>query len=69
MLQDWPEGFNTLTFDNMIANPGAIGSGFEIRDNTIMNNRGRAIIVKAGDGVVEGNAIIRPTFWPIQVGT
>jgi len=68
-LEDWPEGFNNLTFDNFIANPGHTGSGFELRNNTIMNNRGRGMLVKAGNGVVEGNTVIRPTFWPLQVNS
>lgn len=25
------------------------------------------MLVKAGNGVVEGNTVIRPTFWPLQV--
>ena len=33
----------------------------------IMNNRGRGMLIKAGNGVIEGNTIIRPTFWPVQV--
>lgn len=68
-LEDWPEGFNNLTFDNFIANPGHTGSGFELRNNTIMNNRGRGMLVKAGNGIVEGNTVIRPTFWPLQVSS
>ena len=66
-LSAWPESFAGLEFDNLIANAGRVGSGFEVRDNLIMNNRGRGILLKAGNGSVEGNTIFRPTFWPIQV--
>ena len=66
-LGAWPESFAGLEFDNLIANPGHVGSGFEVRDNLIMNNRGRGILLKAANGSVEGNTIVRPTFWPIQV--
>ena len=66
-LDHWPEGFAGLAFDNMVASSGHTGAGFELRDNVIMNNRGRGMLIKAGNGVVEGNTIIRPTFWPMQV--
>ena len=66
-LDAWPEGFAGLEYDNLIANPDHVGSGFEVRENLIMNNRGRGILLKAGNGSVEWNTIFRPTFWPLQV--
>ena len=66
-LDAWPEGFTGLAFDNMIASSEHTGAGFELRDNVIMNNRGRGMLIKAGNGIIEGNTIIRPTFWPMQV--
>ena len=68
-LDHWPEGFAALAFDTMIASSGHMGAGFELRDNVIMNNRGRGMLIKAGNGDVEGNTIIRPVFWPVQVLT
>ncbi len=66
-LDAWPDGFAGLAFDNLISSSEHTGSGFELRDNVIMNNRGRGMLIKAGNGVMEGNTIIRPTFWPVQV--
>ena len=66
-LDTWPEGFASLAFDNMISSSEHTGAGFELRENVIMNNRGRGMLIKAGNGVIEANTIIRPTFWPIQV--
>ena len=66
-LDSWPDGFANLVFDSMIASPGHVGAGFQLRENIIFNNRGRGMLIKAGDGVIEGNTIVRPTFWPIQV--
>ena len=66
-LDAWPDGFAGLAFDTLISSSEHTGSGFELRDNVIMNNRGRGMLVKAGNGVMEGNTIIRPTFWPVQV--
>ena len=37
--------------------PAANGSGFVIRGNTIKNHRARGILVKADDGLIEGNDI------------
>lgn len=66
-LDSWPAGFANLGFDTMIASPGHVGAGFQLRENVIVNNRGRGMLIKAGDGVIDGNTIVRPTFWPIQV--
>src|SRR5213079_2064745 len=44
-------------FDWQASNPSALGSGFVIRNNIIRNHRARGILVKADDGLIEGNTI------------
>jgi len=44
-------------FDWQASNPSAIGSGFVIRNNVIRHHRARGILVKADDGLIEGNTI------------
>jgi hypothetical protein len=44
-------------FDYMCSNPAALGSGYILRNNSIRNHRGRAILLKAHNGLVEGNTI------------
>lgn len=44
-------------FDWLASNPAANGSGYVIRNNVIRNNRARGILLKADDGLVEGNTI------------
>lgn len=44
-------------FDWLASNPASIGSGYVIRNNTIRNHRARGILLKAENGLVEGNTI------------
>ncbi|HLY75631.1 MAG TPA: right-handed parallel beta-helix repeat-containing protein, partial [Planctomycetota bacterium] len=44
-------------FDWQASNPAALGSGFVLRNNVIRNHRARGILVKADDGLIEGNSI------------
>jgi hypothetical protein len=44
------------------------GSGFVIRNNTIQNHRARGILVKACNGVIEGNALDGNTQCGIALG-
>jgi hypothetical protein len=44
-------------FDWQASNPAALGSGFVIRNNVIRNHRARGILIKADDGIIEGNTI------------
>lgn len=44
-------------FDYLASNPSANGSGFVLRNNTIMNHRGQGMILKGDNGTVEGNVI------------
>jgi hypothetical protein len=44
-------------FDWLASNPAALGSGFVIRKNVIRNHRARGMVVKADDGLIEGNTI------------
>ena len=39
------------------SDPNAMGSGFNIRNCSIKNHRARGILIKADDGLIEGNAI------------
>ena len=58
--------------DYLASNPGALGSGYVLRNNTILNHRARGMVLKADSGVVEGNTIdgstvggivLMPEFW------
>jgi len=44
-------------FDWLASNPASIGSGYVIRNNVIRNHRARGILLKAENGLVEGNTI------------
>jgi hypothetical protein len=59
-------------FDYLASNPAAMGSGYIARNNTIRNHRARGMLLKADNGLVEGNTIdgstmggivITPEFW------
>lgn len=67
-VDDWPGPFRAMRFDSMIANADVQGSGFVIRQNTIINNRGRGVLIKASNGIIERNAILGPAWWGMQVG-
>ncbi|MDR3707343.1 MAG: right-handed parallel beta-helix repeat-containing protein [Capsulimonadaceae bacterium] len=64
MLQDEPY-WREITLDHAvplkfgwsIGNVNACGNGFHIKNCTIRNSRTRAMLIKAGDGVIEGNTI------------
>lgn len=42
---------------DLVSSPDRNGSGFVVRNNTIRNHRARGILVKASEGVIEGNTI------------
>jgi hypothetical protein len=44
-------------FDYLCSNPAAIGSGYVLRNNTIRDHRARGMLLKAHNGLVEGNTI------------
>ena len=59
-------------FDYLASNPAAVGSGYVLRGNTIRNHRARGMLLKADNGLVEGNTIegstmggivLTPEFW------
>jgi hypothetical protein len=59
-------------YDYLASNPAADGSGFILRNNTIFNHRARGMLLKADNGLVEGNTIdgstiggivLTPEFW------
>jgi hypothetical protein len=59
-------------FDDLVSNPAAEGSGYVLRQNTIRNHRARGMLLKADNGLVEGNTIdgstmggivLSPEFW------
>ena len=58
----------TAGFDYLASNPNTSGSGFVLRNNTISNHRGRGMILKADNGLVEGNVINGSTISGIHVG-
>ncbi|HEY3329624.1 MAG TPA: right-handed parallel beta-helix repeat-containing protein [Capsulimonadaceae bacterium] len=45
------------SFDDLICNLDTLGSGYIARNNTIRFNRGRGLLLKAEDGLVENNTI------------
>ena len=55
-------------FDYVAGNPNASGSGFLLLNNTILNHRGRGMILKADNGIVEGNVIDGSTVAGIAIG-
>jgi uncharacterized protein (TIGR03437 family) len=55
-------------FDFIATNPGANGDGYVFQNNTVLNNRGRGINLKAGSGLVQGNTIDGSTMAAIRVG-
>jgi parallel beta-helix repeat protein len=67
-VSSWPIPFRAMAFDSLIVNYGMEGTGFSIRNNIVMNNRGRGILLKSGNGVVDGNKIVAPAWWGMQVG-
>jgi hypothetical protein len=59
-------------FDWMLTNASALGSGYVVRNNVIRNHRARGMLLKAEDGLVEGNLVegstiggivLTPEFW------
>ena len=66
-VSEWPKAFQAMRFDSLITNMDIEGSGFVVRDNTMMNNRGRGLLVKASNGLIERNVILGPAWWGMQV--
>jgi hypothetical protein len=54
-------------FDYLVSNPAATGSGYLLRNNTIRNHRARGMLLKADNGLVEGNLIEGSTMGGIVV--
>lgn len=46
-----------LVAGNLISSPDRTGSGFVVRNNVVRNHRARGILVKASDGIIEGNTV------------
>ena len=44
-------------FDWLADDLDACGAGFQLIDNTILNNRGRGIVIESGDGLVQDNTV------------
>jgi hypothetical protein len=66
-VDGWPKAIQAMRFDSVISNADHKGSGFAVRNNVIMNNRGKGMVIKSGAGVIEGNAILGPAWWGMQV--
>ncbi len=45
------------SFDDLVSDPNRNGSGFIIRDCTVKDNRARGLLIKADNGIIEGNKI------------
>jgi len=66
-----------LGFQYLASDPAANGSGYIIRNNTIRNHRARGMLLKAENGLVEGNIIegstiggivLSPEIWWNEAG-
>ena len=44
-------------FECLVSDPAANGSGYVVRNNVIRNHRARGMLLKADDGLVEGNIV------------
>jgi hypothetical protein len=55
-------------FDYLCTNPAALGSGYILRNNTIRNHRARGMLLKAHNGLVEGNTIDGSSISGIVLG-
>lgn len=56
-----------LGFDFVLSNADAVGAGYVLRGNTIRNHRARGMLLKAPDGLVEGNAITNSSLGGIII--
>ncbi|MBE3097387.1 MAG: right-handed parallel beta-helix repeat-containing protein, partial [Planctomycetes bacterium] len=54
-------------FDWLVSNPAAIGSGYVVRNNIIRNHRARGMLLKADNGLVEGNTVDGSTIAGIVI--
>jgi hypothetical protein len=54
-------------FECLISNPAACGSGYVVRNNVIRNHRARGMLLKADNGLVEGNTVDGSTIAGIVV--
>lgn len=66
-----------IGFQYLVSDPAANGSGYIIRNNTIRNHRARGMLLKADNGLIEGNIIdgstiggivISPEIWWNEAG-
>ncbi len=64
-------------FEDRICDTNAIGSGFIVRHCVILQNRGRGMLIKADNGIIEDNTVdgssvggieITPEFWWDEAG-
>jgi hypothetical protein len=56
-----------LETTDYLIDPSTLNHGFEIRDNTILNTRGRPVRISSADGVVEDNTIDRSSGMGIEL--
>ena len=66
-LASWPESFNSICADDVVASPSANGNGFAIVNNTIGNLRGRGIIIKSSNGLIAGNTLFNLMHFAIEL--
>ena len=66
-VSEWPDSFASVGFDSFIANRNHQGAGLQVINNTISGNRGRGLLIKAGNGTLQGNTIVNPAWWGIMV--
>lgn len=58
-----------MAFDCIVTQRDHLGSGYVVTGNTVMNNRGRGMILKGSHGLVADNFIYVNRFAGILVPT
>ena len=66
-LQSWPPGFTGMPFNSFITCPSRSGNHYKITNNKIANGRGRAVIARGSNGLVQGNAISYVPFEAVNL--
>lgn len=57
---EW-ENVKETAVGDVLYSDDRIGNGFKVINNYVGHNRSRGILIKAGDGVIQGNTIVRTT--------
>lgn len=64
-VDNWIQG---LAISDVGYSNNRVGSGFKVINNRVGHNRSRAILIKASDGLIKGNAIVGSSMSAIVLG-